>query len=148
MDGESGELLTKYPVVIEIPVWWGDQDAFGHVNNTVFLRWMESSRIAYTSRLRFPELYQTQKRGPILASVTCNFRQQLSFPDTVKVGASIDRIGRTSFSMNHVIVSRVTGEVAADGASTIVFYDYTARQSIPVTDEIRSLVASLEGRSV
>ncbi|HEU5118157.1 MAG TPA: thioesterase family protein [Isosphaeraceae bacterium] len=148
MDAESGELLAKYPVVIEIPVWWGDQDAFGHVNNTVFLRWMESSRIAYTSRLRFQELYRTEKKGPILASVTCNFRRQLSFPDTVKVGARIDRIGRTSFSMSHLIVSRVSGEVAADGSSTIVFYDYQAGQPIPVSDEIRAQVAALEGRSV
>lgn len=148
MDRESGELLSGYPVVIEIPVWWGDQDAFGHVNNTSFVRWVESSRIAYTGRLRFPDLYRTEKKGPILASVSCNFRRQLTFPDTVRVGARVGRIGRTSFSMDHLVVSRVSGEVAADGTSTIVFFDYLAQKPVPVTDEIRELVASLEGHPV
>jgi len=39
--------LADHPVVITWPVQWGDQDAFGHVNNVVYFRWMESARIAY-----------------------------------------------------------------------------------------------------
>jgi acyl-CoA thioester hydrolase len=43
MDAENAveSLLAGFPVVITVPVQWGDQDAFGHVNNTVYFRWME-----------------------------------------------------------------------------------------------------------
>ncbi len=47
MDPEPSA-LAGFPVVLAVPVWWGDQDAFGHVNNTVYLRWFESARIAYS----------------------------------------------------------------------------------------------------
>ena len=37
--------LAGWPVIVEIPVQWGELDAYGHVNNTVFFRWFESARI-------------------------------------------------------------------------------------------------------
>ena len=44
------ETLGRWPVTLEIPVQWGEMDAFGHVNNVVYLRWFESVRIAYFER--------------------------------------------------------------------------------------------------
>ena len=46
MDAEPTDLLAQFPIILTIPVQWGDQDAFLHVNNTVYLRWFESARIA------------------------------------------------------------------------------------------------------
>lgn len=138
-------LIEDFPVTIRIPVWWGDQDAFGHVNNTIFLRWFESARIAYTTKLGLPELYQTRRIGPILASLTCHFRRQIRFPDEVDVGARIDRIGRTSLTMSHIVVSREGRAVAAEGTSTIVLFDYENHQPVPVPDEIRVLLREIEG---
>ncbi len=146
MDSGHPEALSDYRVVTEIPVWWGDQDAFGHVNNTIFLRWFESSRIAYTTRVGLYELFRVRRIGPILAAVSCNFRRQVTFPDTVDVGARIDRIGRTSLAMSHAVFSRALGAIAAEGTSTIVVYDYEAGTPVPVPDELRDAIAALEGR--
>ena len=60
------ELLGSFPVVVAIPVAWGDMDAFQHVNNTVYFRYFESARIAYFERLEFMELMQATGVGPIL----------------------------------------------------------------------------------
>jgi acyl-CoA thioester hydrolase len=145
--GESpSDPLAGFPVVIEVPVWWGDQDAFGHVNNTVFLRWFESARIAYTTRAGMPELMKTLRIGPILASVTCHFRRQVKFPDTVRVGARIARIGRTSLTMDHAVESRAHGALAAEGTSTIVAFDYDAGRPVPVPESLRAAIEAIEGR--
>jgi acyl-CoA thioester hydrolase len=146
MSDAKGDPLAEFPVVIEVPVWWGDMDAFQHVNNTVFLRWFESARIAYTTRLGLPELYRTRKIGPILASVTCHFRRQVQFPDTVRVGARIERIGRTSLTMTHAVASQALGAVAAEGTSAIVVFDYRAGRPFPVPDDLRASIEALEGR--
>ena len=45
------DLLAGYPSIVRMPIHWGDQDAFGHVNNTIFLRWFEDGRIAYLTRI-------------------------------------------------------------------------------------------------
>ena len=88
--------LTDYPVVISWPVQWGDQDLFGHVNNTVYFRWYESSRIAYLDRIGVSDMMERERVGPILAAICCNYRRQLNFPDTVEIGSRITRIGRSS----------------------------------------------------
>lgn len=148
MGDDQGDLLAGYPVVIEVPVWWGDQDAFQHVNNTIFLRWFESARIAYTTRAGMPELLRTQRVGPILASVTCHFRRQVRFPDTVRVGARIERIGRTSLTMTHAVASRGQGAIAAQGTSAIVVYDYKAERPVPVPPTLREAIETIEGRTL
>src|SRR5437868_10202301 len=96
--------LSAHPIVITLPVQWGDQDAFGHVNNVVYFRWFESARIAYGNRIGLADLKATQNIGPILAAIACNYRRQLNYPDTVQVGARITRIGRSSMTMDHLLV--------------------------------------------
>jgi acyl-CoA thioester hydrolase len=140
--------LAGFPIVIELPIQWGDQDAFGHVNNTVPLRWFESARIAYMGRVGLSAMFAERKVGPILASITANYRSQIHFPDSVLVGARVTRIGRSSMAMDHVAVSLGQGAVAVEGTSTLVVFDYVAGRSEPVPEAIRIAIDALEGRSV
>jgi acyl-CoA thioester hydrolase len=136
--------LADFPVVITLPVQWGEQDAFGHVNNAVYFRWFESSRIAYLDRAGLSALMECEKIGPILAAIGCNYRQQLKFPDTVDVGSRITHIGRSSMKMANVLYSRARSAAIADGESTIVAFDYRAQRPVPVPQEIRDAIAALE----
>lgn len=139
-------LSAKYPVVIALPVFWGDQDAFGHVNNNAYFRWFESARIAYSERIGLLDLFRAERIGPILASIACDYRRQLNFPDTVRVGVRVTRIGRTSLGLEHAIVSQSQLAVAAEGTSTIVVFDYRANRPFPVPTSIRQAIEALEGR--
>ena len=47
------ELLKDYPVTVEVPVVWGEMDAFSHVNNVVYFRYFETARIAYFYEIDF-----------------------------------------------------------------------------------------------
>ena len=140
-------LLAEFPVVITLPVQWGDQDAFGHVNNTVPFKWFESVRIAYSRRIGLFELFETAGIGPILAATACNYRRQVTFPDTVEVGIRVVRIGRSSLGMEQAAVSQKQGAIVADGTSTTVIFDYRANQSRPVPASVRSAIETLERRS-
>jgi acyl-CoA thioester hydrolase len=142
------EHLTEFPVSIDLPVQWGDQDAFGHVNNTVYLRWLESSRIAYCLRIGLAVSASAQTISPILASITCHFRRPVTFPDTVHIGARISRIGRSSLTMEHVIVTESEPGIVADGTSVLVSFDYRAGKSCPIPDEVRTAIERLEGKSL
>jgi acyl-CoA thioester hydrolase len=147
MDPETAALLEGFPVVITVPVQWGDQDAFGHVNNTVYVRWLESARIAYGERVGLARLMAADRIGPILASISCDYRRQLTYPDTVHVGARVSRIGRSSMTMDHLIVSETGRAVAAESSSVLVVFDYKAGKSHPVPDEIRRAIGELEGKT-
>jgi acyl-CoA thioester hydrolase len=140
-------LLTNYPVVIVLPILWGDQDAFRHVNNNAYFRWFESARVEYFHRIGLIDMFTADEIGPILASVACDYRRQLHFPDTVHVGVRATRIGRSSLGLEHVVVSQKQGVLAAEGRSTVVIFDYRTNKSHPIPPVLRQGIGAIEGRS-
>lgn len=137
--------LGEFPVVIPVQLHSGDQDAFGHVNNTVYLRWSETARIEYLTRIGIWPLSAIEKVGPILAHISCNFLYPLTYPDTAYVGARVTAIGNRSFNMVHKIVSASHGVVAADLESTLVLFDYNTSKPVPVPTPMRNAIGKLEG---
>lgn len=140
-------LLQEFPVIIELPVQWGDQDALGHVNNVVFFRWWESSRIAYAERINLLGADRSERIGTVLASMKCDFRQQLLYPDSVIIGARIARVGNSSIHIEHRLVSKQTNTVAAEAVSVMVSFDFEKQASCPISPEIRSAIGLLEPQS-
>jgi acyl-CoA thioester hydrolase len=145
---DADALLVGFSVAIAIPVQWGDQDAFAHVNNVVFFRWFESARIAYFRRIGLMKHLDGGQVGSILAAASCDYRRSIVFPDTVRVGIRATRIGRTSIGLEHRIVSEGLKAVAADGTSTSVVYDYAVGRPYPVPDSVRTAIVELEGRAM
>ena len=144
---DTHRLLAEFPVVTTIPLLWGDLDAFGHVNNLVYMRWAESARVDYLLLVgQFPPL-PPSGIAPILASMKCDYRRVLNFPDTVFVGTRIARIGNSSFQMLHRIVSRNLDEIAAEVDSTLVMLDYRINRPVTVPAEVRAIVGNLEGKT-
>jgi acyl-CoA thioester hydrolase len=140
--------LSDYPVVITLPILWGDQDSFGHVNNTIPIRWFESARIAYMEKSGVRHVTDASGLGPILAAIDCNYRRQLHYPDTVQVGARVSSIGRTSMIMEHVVFSEKLGVLAAYGTSTVVMFDYVANKPRRISEELRAAFEKIEGRKI
>ncbi|ODT99410.1 MAG: thioesterase [Planctomycetes bacterium SCN 63-9] len=147
-NGSLESLLAGYPVVVTLPVQWGDQDAFRHVNNAIYFRWYESGRIAYNRRTGLMNPDPAVTTGPILAATSNNYRRQIAFPDTVHVGVRVATIGRTSLAFEHIIVSEALQAIAAEGSSTLVVFNYQTNRPQAVPDAIRHAIASLEGKSL
>lgn len=137
-------LLKYYPVVIEIPVAWGEMDSLQHVNNIIYFRYFESARMAYFQKLDIWEYMNETGIGPILASTQCRFRIPLSYPDTVSVGARITRVEEDRFLMEYTVVSHQQQKIAAEGEGVIVSYDYREKKKAPLPEEIRERIQALE----
>jgi acyl-CoA thioester hydrolase len=140
--------LADYPSVVMLPVLWGDMDSFQHVNNAVFFRWFETARIDYLEETGLRNLLSEQHLGPILAAISCNYRRQVRFPDTMLIGARVTSIGRSSMKMIHLAYSQQQATIVADGESTIVCFDYKANKSTPLPDAVRQRLAKVEGQEL
>lgn len=134
-------------MVTTIPLLWGDEDAFGHVNNLIYLRWCETARVEYMLRTGMWVDLPPSGTGPILASLKCDYKAQLTYPDTVDVGTRIGAIRNSSFQMEHIVVSRNLAGVAAVVDSTLVWFDYGSRKAVAVPEQIRQVIAELQGKS-
>jgi len=139
--------LQGFPLVVEIPVHWGDQDAFGHVNNIVPLRWFESARVAYLEKCGLGYLMNGGGLAPMVLSLTCRYRRQLRYPDVLLVGVRVRSMRRSSLVMEHVACHKALGEIAVEGTAVILFYDHSAGRLRRVSADIKSTMERFEGRT-
>jgi acyl-CoA thioester hydrolase len=123
----------------ELEVRFRDCDGLGHVNNAVYLTYLEQARFAFWQRLTG---VSGIPRSFILARVECDYRVQATAGDRLVVRLRVTAVGKSSFTFEYEIVNGRTREVVATARTVQVMYDYTEGRSIPVPDDIR---ARLEG---
>jgi acyl-CoA thioester hydrolase len=123
-----------------IPMRWGDMDAMGHVNNTIYFRYMEIIRIEWLHGVGgAPDRDRT---GPVIVNAFCNFIRQLEYPGEVLARHYVANPGRTSFDTYITLERRDDpGRLYAEGGATTVWVDYKAQKSVPLPDWLRALVA-------
>ncbi len=141
---QARELLADCALVLDCPVWWGELDAFQHVNNTEYFRFFEHARIAYFDRVGWGEIMATEKIGPILAHTECRFRIPLAYPDTVSIGTNAVDLSETGFIMEYRVTSHRHGKLAAEGTGRIVSLDYRTNQKAPIPGPVRDAIEKLE----
>lgn len=123
-----------------------DCDALGHVNNAVYLTYLEQGRFAlWRDQLGFVARSAGQGGGRgtgfILARVECDFRAQARYGDELDVCVGLAGIGRTSFSYEYEIVDAATRTLIAQAKTVQVCYDYDRERPVPVSDELRARLA-------
>lgn len=136
---------NSYPIQLEQELAWGEQDALGHINNTLFFRYFENARVAHFAAigLGFPSP-GSGGCGPILASTQCNFLRPLTFPDRIRIECGVSRIGTSSFTQSYRIFSFQQQTWVAEGEAVTVYYDYGAAKSAPLPEQLRQRIESLQ----
>lgn len=145
--GKQDHDLSPWAARIKLPVLWGDMDAFGHVNNTVYFRYFESARIAYFDQIGMLEYMEETGIGPILAHTECRFRIPLRYPDTVLLDARARDLKNSEFYMDYRVISEKANDVAAIGSGRIVCVDYKSSGKVPVPDKLKSAIEALENNT-
>ena len=135
-----------WPISTEIKVNWGDMDALGHVNHSVYAKWMETVRMMYFSEIGMMNLYDDSNIGPILARIEIDYELPIVFPDVVTVSTSVSRMGNSSFDMRYKIESiSNNGKSAATGSVVCVLLDYSSGIPHKIPPKLRESIAKLEG---
>jgi acyl-CoA thioester hydrolase len=134
-----------FPVHCPVDVRFRDCDPMGHVNNAVYLTYLELARFAYWKAAEIGRL--EGEVSYIIARVEIDFRASAKTGDILDVGVSVTGVGRTSFTMAYEIRDQ-DGRLVATAGSVQVTYDYAAGRSVPVPGSVRARIAEFEGRSL
>ncbi|KIG12208.1 putative thioesterase [Enhygromyxa salina] len=134
------------PVTIRQDVAWGELDALGHVNHTVYLRWFENARFAWFERVGIAALMRESGGavGPILARVSCDYRIPVGFPDTILTSVCCVELGRSSLTLDNTVWSEQHQAVVAQGQVVVVMLDYAAKRSTPIDQAVRAAICTLD----
>ncbi len=127
--------MEGYRFVRPVELRFRDLDALGHVNNVVYLTYMESARIEWwmqvTGRTDFRNI------GMILARTEIDYRAPASYGDRLEVGVRCASMRRSSFVLEFRVAEPSGGRVFADARKVLVHYDYAAGRSLPLPEELR-----------
>lgn len=117
---------------------WSDLDAFDHVNNARYLTFLEEARIRWFDSIG--EQWVTDEFAPVVASVQLNYRMPIPYPADVAVVLYVDRIGGSSVTIGHRIVSADGGTLYNDGNVVAVWIDRATGRARPLPESIRKAV--------
>ena len=123
-----------------IPIRWGDMDAMGHINNAVYFRYMETSRIDWCRSIGCTP--EQSGQGPVIVNAWCNFLKQLRYPGDVLTKHYVTTVGRSSFD-TFITMEREDdpGTVWAEGGARMVWLDFKTNQSLPLPDWLREKIS-------
>lgn len=126
------EEISKAFASLQIPVQWGDMDAAQHVNNTVYLRWMESVRIEFFKILSGGNM-DFRKIAPILAWQDCKYIFPVTFPDDIVITYDVTVLKSDRIICRGNIYSKKHDRLVAIGNTSVMAYDFKAlkKQEIP-----------------
>ena len=137
---------TQWPITMTVQVAWAEMDAFGHVNNTVYLRWFESARILYFEKLGVATtIAPGAKAWPLLAHSSIDYRAKVVYPDTIEIAVRVTKLGNTSFSMAYRATSQQQSRLVAEGETVVVMVDSKAGTKLPLDPDLRARIRALEG---
>lgn len=127
---------------VELDVRWGDVDSFGHVNNAVFLAYLEQCRSEWMNSV--PSHWQDGESGPVVANVNINYRRPIIWPERLQVTIKPESPGRSSMKIASEIrsVPREKGDkpvLFADAVVTLVWIDKKTGESVPLPAAMRDL---------
>jgi acyl-CoA thioester hydrolase len=138
--------VTPFTVVHEIRPRFRDTDAMGHINNAVYVTYLEIARQVYWERAYQQSDY---RRVPfILAHVTIDFRSEALVSEVLEIGIRCEWIGEKSFSFVYRVWEKNSERLVAEATTIQVCYDYDAKRSLAVPDALRARLEEIEGRSL
>ncbi|MEH6355475.1 MAG: thioesterase family protein [Marinobacter sp.] len=124
---------------ITAPLRWGDMDAYGHANNTVYFRFFEEARIVWLADIK---IGMNGPTGPIIIKTSATFLKELKHPANLVITTYADKAGNTSLDTFHEIKDADSGQLYAEGYAKLVWFDHNTRSSCPLPDSLRALATN------
>ena len=136
----------RYPVEAPIEVRFRDLDPMGHVNNAVYLTYLEVARAHYWRAMGLGE--PTAIRTYVLAHAAIDYRSPVRLGDELVCGVRVESFGRRSFVMRYRLSERRSGRLVAEATTVQARFDYEAGRSIPIEDESKRRIRDFEKRDI
>lgn len=135
-------LASDYPYFVPINTRWMDNDVYGHVNNVTYYSYFDTAANHYLIREGGLDIHQ----GPVIGLVVesnCRYYAPLEYPETLRVGLRVDKLGNRSVSYGLAIFREGETQAAAQGQFVHVFVDRQTRRPTPLPEALRAALARI-----
>lgn len=125
--------------IAQVPVRWADMDSYGHVNNTLYIRYLEEARVAWFEKLGIP--MNNAPQGPLILQTLHTYLKPVVHPATVLIELYAGALGRSSLVIEHRLT--VLGDARTtygEGHCKLVWVDHASNSSVPIPEDLRELL--------
>ncbi len=140
------DFKAPFATLIHLPVMWGEMDAFGHINNVVYMRYFETARVQYFDRMEGMQNFPGDVK-PILASITGTYKRPIVYPDTLRIYVGVRKLGGASMTMACEIYSE-KGFLAFQGECVLVMFDVVKQRPVSIPQSVRDFAISIDGEQI
>ena len=137
--------MDGYKLVSDVQVRFADTDGLGHVNNAVYLSYLETARVDYLREVL--SCTSVQEFGVILARVEIDYRSPAFHFETMRVGCRVAELGGSSIGMEYRVEDKKTGRLVAEAKSVLVAFDYAQKKPVRMKDAWRLAMEAYDGIS-
>ena len=129
---------TDFNYFKKIHAQWGDMDGLRHINNAVYLKYLETSRIEYCATLGININRWDAQESIILASMKVDYHRQSSYPNEYDIGCRVIRLGNKSFDIFNALFETSDDDPVVTATFTAVCFNYNSQKTIPVPDSVKN----------
>lgn len=122
-----------YKLKLTLRIDWSEMDMFGHVNNVMYVKYMQAARVHLWEHLGMKGIDE-QGIGPMLASTQCQFIRPLFYPGNVRLRSKVTFLKNSSFGIEHLMIND-DGRIAAIGSDVAVHFNFHQNTKV-VMDEV------------
>ncbi|MCY1209293.1 Thioesterase-like superfamily protein [compost metagenome] len=127
--------------VAHIPVRWGDMDSYGHVNNTLYIQYLEEARVAWFESLGID--LNNVPQGPVVLQTLHTYLKPVVHPATVVIELRAGPVGNSSLVVEHRLSTlEDPSTLYGEGHCKLVWIDHATDRSVPVPDELRLVMGA------
>lgn len=146
MNPNDPERAERYRYFVPITTRWMDNDVYGHVNNVTYYSWFDTAANRYLIAEGGLDIHGGDVIGLVVQS-QCRYRAPVAYPDAVRVGVRVDKLGRSSVTYGLAVFREGDDTAAAEGSFVHVFVDRATRRPVELPPPLREALARITAPS-
>jgi len=140
--GSEPSALEQFPYHHAITTRWRDNDVYGHVNNVVYYSWFDTAVNGYLLEKGVLDFINGGTVG-LVVETQCNYFAPVAFPDSIKAGVTVTRIGNSSVRYEVGIFRNEETTASAQGHFIHVYVDAVTRRPVTLPDDLRAVLEAI-----
>lgn len=127
---------STLPIILNLRIDWSEQDLFGHINNVMINKYVQSARVNLWDQIGLSAYHQQTNIGATLAATSVQFKKPLHYPGQISIRSGITAFKNTSFVISHEIYNQQS-ELCATAEDVVVIFNYNKNEKVAIPDFIR-----------
>ncbi len=141
-DRPKAESRAAFAHITALPTRWGDNDLYGHVNNTVFYEWFDTVINGYLIAAGALDPVAGAVIG-LVVDTQCSYFAPIAYPDRVSIGLKVSKAGTSSVRYSVAVFREDDRSAAAQGHFVHVYVDRATRRPVPLPEALRRAIEAL-----